>query len=77
MPLGPETVVSDMMRLNPNINAVAVIKGTQIIHTTDNWDISGDVDNFLSSWFGQNAQFIMISGVKYSIVTMDLCDLKV
>ena len=71
MRIDPETAVSAMIHSNPNINAAVVIKGTQIIYTTDNWDISGDVDTFLSSWFGQNAQFIMVSGVKYSIVQME------
>jgi len=71
MCIDPETAVSDMIHSNPNIIAAAVIKGTQIIYTTDNWDISGDVDRFLSSWIGQNAQFIMISGVKYSILQME------
>ena len=50
--------------------AVAIVKGRQIIYTTDNWDISGDVDSLLSTWSGQKAQFIMISGVKYSILQM-------
>lgn len=54
-----------------DIIAGAVIKGRQITYTTDNWDISGDVDNLLSSWFGHNTQFIMLSGVKYSILQME------
>ena len=53
------------------IIAWAVIKGRQIIYTTDNWDISRDVGRLSSSWFGQNARFIMVSGVKYSILQME------
>ncbi|MCP6719663.1 MAG: hypothetical protein KJI71_05620 [Patescibacteria group bacterium] len=72
MRIDPETAVSDIIHSNPNIIAAAVIKGTQIIYSTDNWDISGDVDRYLSNWVGQNAQDIMISGVKYSILHMEV-----
>ncbi len=71
MPEDPATAVYNLMQSDPNIIAAAVIKGKQIIYTTDNWDISGDVDRVVSSWMGQNAQFIMVSGVKYSILQME------
>ncbi|MFW9901170.1 MAG: hypothetical protein ACFFDY_07780 [Candidatus Thorarchaeota archaeon] len=71
MPDDPATAVYNLMQADPNIIAAAVIQGKQIIYTTDNWDISGDIDRVVSSWVGQNAQFIMISGVKYSILQME------
>ncbi|MFX0000871.1 MAG: hypothetical protein ACFE9Q_11735 [Candidatus Hodarchaeota archaeon] len=71
MPEDPATAVYYLMQSDPNIIAAAVIKGKDIIYTTDNWDISGDVDRVISSWVGQNAQFIMVSGVKYSILQME------
>ncbi|MFX0083778.1 MAG: hypothetical protein ACFE94_18660 [Candidatus Hodarchaeota archaeon] len=71
MPVDPATAVYNLMQADPNIIAAAVIKGKEIIYTTDNWDISGDVDRVISSWVGQNAQFIMVSGVKYSILQME------
>ena len=71
MPIDPATAVYNLMQSDPNIIAAAVIQGKQVIYTTDNWDISGDVDRVVSSWVGQNAQFIMVSGVKYSILQME------
>ncbi len=71
MPVDPATAVYNLMQSDPNIIAATVIKGKQIIYSTDNWDISGDVDRVVSSWMGQNAQFIMVSGVKYSILQME------
>ncbi len=68
MRIDPETAVSAVMHSDPNIDAAAVIKGTQIIYSTDNWDISDDVNRVVSSWIGQNARFIMATGVKYSIL---------
>lgn len=71
MPVDPTTAVYNLMQSDPNIIAAAVIKNKQVLYTTDNWDISGDVDRVLSSWVSQNAQFIMVSGVKYSILQME------
>ena len=71
MPVEPATAVANLSQTDPNIIAAAVIKGKEIIYTTDNWDISGDLDIVLSSWMGQSAQFIMVSGVKYSILQME------
>ena len=70
MPEDPATVVYNLMQSDPNIIAAAVLKGKEIVYTTDNWDISGDVDRIVSSWMGQNAQFVMVSGVKYSMLQM-------
>jgi hypothetical protein len=68
MPIDPATAVYNLMQRDPSILAAAVIKGKDVIYTTDNWDISADVSRVISSWTGQNAQFIMISGVKYSVL---------
>ncbi|TFG01826.1 MAG: hypothetical protein EU540_02795 [Promethearchaeota archaeon] len=68
MPLDPETAVYNLMQSEPTIIAVAVLRGKEIIYTTDNWDISADVGRVVSSWASMNAQFIMISGVKYSLL---------
>jgi hypothetical protein len=71
MPVDPATAVYNLMQSDPNIIAAAVIKGRDLVYTTDNWDISGDVSRIISSWTGQNAQFIMVSGVKYSMLQME------
>jgi hypothetical protein len=71
MPVDPATAIYNLMQADPNIIAAAVIKGAELIYTTDNWDISGDVSRIISSWTGQNAQFIIVSGVKYSMLQME------
>ncbi|MFX0074652.1 MAG: hypothetical protein ACFE96_04385, partial [Candidatus Hermodarchaeota archaeon] len=68
MPIDPATAVYNLMQTDPNIIAATVLKGRDVIYSTDNWDISADVGKFVSSWVGQNAQFVMVSGVKYSIL---------
>jgi hypothetical protein len=69
MPVDPQTAVYNLMQADPHIIAVAVLTGkSEIIYSTDNWDISADIGRVVSSWIGQNAQFIMVSGVKYSIL---------
>ncbi|MBD3214078.1 MAG: hypothetical protein GF311_15825 [Candidatus Lokiarchaeota archaeon] len=69
MPSSPEQAVNNLMQKDPTIIAVTVIEGNDnIVYQTDNWDITPDLDRVLSSWRGQNAQFIKISGVKYSML---------
>ncbi len=68
MPLDPATVIYNLMQSIPSIIAAVVLQGRQIIYSTDNWDVSADVDKMLSSWSSMNAQFVMISGVKYSLL---------
>ena len=69
MGLDPATAVYNLMQNDPSIIAAAVVKGARdIVYTTDNWDISADVSRVVSSWSGQNAQFVMLSGVKYSML---------
>ncbi len=64
-----QTAVNNLMASEPSIIAVAIIEGkADIVYSTDNWDISADVDRVMSSWMAANAQFIMISNVKYSIL---------
>ncbi|MFX0006301.1 MAG: zinc ribbon domain-containing protein [Promethearchaeota archaeon] len=60
----------DSLKKNFEIIAGAVIKDSRIVYTTDNWDISRDIDNLLSNWRDKDAKFIMVSGVKYSILQM-------
>jgi hypothetical protein len=68
MPATPETAVYNLMQKDPSIIAAAVLQGNNILYSTDNWDISADVGKVVSSWNSMNAQFIIISGVKYSIL---------
>ncbi|MHA1282516.1 MAG: hypothetical protein ACTSQP_08395 [Promethearchaeota archaeon] len=69
MPVDYQTAVYNLMQAEPAIIAVAIIEGKDtIVYSTDNWDISADVGRVMSSWASQNAQFIMISGVKYSML---------
>ncbi|MEJ2251244.1 MAG: hypothetical protein P8Y70_17070 [Candidatus Lokiarchaeota archaeon] len=69
MPIDPETAVYNLMQKDPSIIAAVVLTGqTNIVYQTNNWDVSPDIDKVISSWVGQNAQFIKISGVKYSML---------
>lgn len=69
MPATPQEAVSNLMQKDPTIIAATVIEGkNNIVYQTDNWDLAPDLDRVLSSWRGQNAQFIKVSGVKYSML---------
>ncbi len=68
MPLDPATAVFNLLQKDPSIIAAAVVQGGNIIYSTDNWDISADVGKVVSSWNSMNAQSVIISGVKYSVL---------
>ncbi|NHJ21775.1 MAG: hypothetical protein EAX91_12585 [Candidatus Lokiarchaeota archaeon] len=69
MPADPATVIYNLLQKDPSIIAAAVVQGRDtIIYSTDNWDISADVGKVISTWNSMNAQFIIISGVKYSVL---------
>ncbi len=69
MSADPATVVYNLIQKDPSIIAAAVVQGSDtILYSTDNWDISADVSRVISSWNSLTAQFIMISGVKYSML---------
>jgi len=68
MPLDPQTAISNLMQSEPTIIAAVVLQGSNIVYSTDNWDVSADIGRVVSSWNSMNAQFVMISGVKYSML---------
>jgi len=69
MSTDPATIIYNLLQKDPSIIAAAVIQGrANILYTTDNWDISSDVGKVTSSWNSMNAQFIMVTGVKYSVL---------
>ena len=69
MPTDPATVVYNLIQKDPSIIAAAVVQGSNnILYTTDNWDISSEVGKVISSWNSMNAQFVILSGVKYSVL---------
>ena len=63
-----EAAVNYLITNEPSIIAVAVIVGRDVAYSTDNWDITPDVGRVVSAWSSMNAQFVMISGVKYSML---------
>ena len=69
MTTDPATVIYNLLQKDPSIIAAAVIQGRDnILYSTDNWDISPDIGKVISSWSSLNAPFIIISGVKYSVL---------
>jgi len=68
MPVDPATAIYNLMQAEPTIIAAVVLRGNEILYSTDNWDVSADMSRVVSSWASMNAQFVMISGVKYSLL---------
>jgi hypothetical protein len=72
-PIDYESLVNNLIEIIPAIYAVAIIENNnEIVYSTDNWDISADVENVCLSWEYLIAPYIMISGVKYTILKCEI-----
>lgn len=73
MSLDYKTHIYNLMQFVPSIWAVAIVEGeNNIVYSTDNWDISADVENVCSSWNSMRAPFIIVSGVKYMLLECEI-----
>ena len=73
LPLDYETLVYNLMQYVPSIYSVAIVeKENDIVYSTDNWDISADITYICSSWNSRKAPFIMVSGIKYTMLECEI-----
>ena len=72
-PADYESLVSNLLEIMPSIYAVAIIEeNNEIVYSTDNWDISTDIENVCLCWDYMNAPIINISSVKYTILECEI-----
>lgn len=68
-----ESLVRNLMRKVPEINAVAIIKGqNEIVYSTENWNICADIQNLCSSWDSMKASFIVVFGIKFTMLQCEI-----
>ena len=73
LPTEFESISRNLIEIMPSIYAIAIIdKNKEIIYSTDNWDISSDIENICSSWDSMKAPFITISGIKYTMLECEI-----
>lgn len=54
------------------VDKILVLKDNgKIEYASENWDVKEDIKGFLTKWAGGNAQFVVMDGVKYSILQME------
>lgn len=62
-------VIEKNLKSDEGIIALAVIEGeNNIRYSTENWDISKDIDHLNSIWNSKKDRYLTISGVKYLIL---------
>ena len=65
----PSLIAQELMQKDENIIACVIVQDhDNIIFTTENWDISSDINALVSNWDDIKTQSIMVSGIKYSIL---------
>ena len=73
MPLDYKSLVWNLMQLVPEILTVAIVeRQNEIAYSTDNWNISADIQNVCSSWDSMKAPFVVVSEVKYTMLQCEI-----
>jgi hypothetical protein len=67
-----KNVLKTLQKSYSYIDKILILKNNgKIEYSTDNWNVKEDIKGFLSSWVSGNAQFVIMDGVKYSILQME------
>lgn len=70
-----EEAVNDLQENYKNALCSAIIDGSSnILYSTDNWDISNDIKNIMAAWRSGSARFVKIStwDMKFSVLQTDI-----
>lgn len=72
-PIDYKTLVYNVMIDLPSIYSVVIVEDEyEIAYSTDNWDISTDIPNICSIWESMKAPFLMVFGVKFTILECEI-----
>ncbi|MFW9988282.1 MAG: hypothetical protein ACFFC3_06480 [Candidatus Odinarchaeota archaeon] len=72
-PMDYETIVYNLIIDLPSIYSVVIVEGDyDIAYSTDNWEISTDIPNICSIWESMNAPFLMMFGLKFTILECEI-----
>ncbi|MFX1574598.1 MAG: hypothetical protein ACFFB0_17795 [Promethearchaeota archaeon] len=67
-----KSVVSKLQKHYPDASDVAIIdKKGKVLYSTSKWDVKNDIKAVLASWVSGNAQFVVLNGIRYSILQME------
>ncbi len=65
------SIINTLIQDFPDALAVVVVdESSNVLYSTDNWNVGRDIGRVMSSWRMGNAQFVMLQDVKYSIIQM-------
>jgi hypothetical protein len=67
-----KSVVSKLQKHYPDaVNVAVVDRQGKILFTIGKWDVKKDIKEMLAKWASGNAQFVTLSGIRYSILQME------
>jgi hypothetical protein len=66
-----KSVVNKLQKHYPDaVNVAVVDRQGKILFTIGKWDVKKDIKEMLAKWASGNAQFVTLSGIRYSILQM-------
>jgi hypothetical protein len=67
-----KSVVNKLQKHYPDaVNVAVVDRQGKILFTIGKWDVKKDIKEMLGKWASGNAQFVTLSGIRYSILQME------
>ncbi|MFX0022096.1 MAG: hypothetical protein ACFE9S_07195 [Candidatus Hermodarchaeota archaeon] len=67
-----KSVVNKLQKHYPDAIYVAVVdRQGKVLFTIGKWDVKKDIKEMLAKWASGNAQFVTLSGIRYSILQME------
>jgi hypothetical protein len=67
-----KSVVNRLQKHYADATQVAVVdRQGKVVFTSGKWDVKKDIKEMLAKWASGNAQFVTLSGVRYSILQME------
>lgn len=67
-----KSVVNKLQKHYPDATQVAVVdRQGKVLFTVGKWDVKKDIKEILAKWVSGNAQFVTLSGIRYSILQME------
>ncbi|MFX1311442.1 MAG: hypothetical protein ACFFHD_02375 [Promethearchaeota archaeon] len=67
-----KSVVNKLQKHYPDASDVVIVnRNGKVFYSTSKWDVKKEIKAVLTSWASGNAQFVVLNGIRYSILQME------
>ena len=67
-----KSVINKLQKHYPDATDVVIVSNKgKVLFSTNKWDVKKDINDVLASWSSNTAQFVVLNGIRYSILQME------